>query len=116
MEAVSVADWTAIDILRVGLNEQFQNPLLIAVAPNSMPRQEGHSLALRCKTILEQHGIPDMHCEIRESVAALYADTPAADVSSAPAAAPNDFRLSSEPITGAYPDTVQTRRTALAPR
>ncbi|KAL6890960.1 hypothetical protein GGI43DRAFT_430508 [Trichoderma evansii] len=103
MEAVSVADWTSINILRVGLKEDFHNTLLIAVAPNSMPWREGHSLALRCKTILEEHGITDMHCEIRESIATLCADAPTADTSSAPATAPDDFQLSSEPIDSSYP-------------
>ncbi|KAL7921498.1 hypothetical protein ACQKWADRAFT_295224 [Trichoderma austrokoningii] len=108
MEAVNVADWTAIDILRVGLREEFRNTLLIAVTPDSMSWQEGHSLALRCKAILEEHGIIEIHCEIRESVATLCADTPTADISSAPAAAaaaaPTDFQLSSEPIIRPYPE------------
>lgn len=101
LDVVSGADWTAIDILRVGLNEEFHNALLIAVAPDSIPWREGHSLALRCKTILEEHGIADMYCEIRKSVATLYADTPTTciHISSAPATALNDFQLSSEPIT-----------------
>ncbi|KAL7896320.1 hypothetical protein HDV63DRAFT_413314 [Trichoderma sp. SZMC 28014] len=98
LEAVSVADWAAIDILRVGLDKdngpdglkkEFQNTLLIAVVPDSMSWQEGHSLALRCKAILEEHGI-DMHCEIRESVVTMCAD---ADSNA-------HIQLSSKPITG----------------
>ncbi|KAK1237853.1 hypothetical protein MKX08_002432 [Trichoderma sp. CBMAI-0020] len=118
LEAASVADWVAIDILSVGLKNEFNNTLLIAVAPHSMSWHQGHALALRCKAILEEHGIEDVHCEIRESTMTFgdapvdtpedtHVDGPPEDAStndssSDPACVPSDFQLSSEPITHTY--------------
>lgn len=110
LEAASGVDWVAIDILSVGLNKEFNNTLLIAVAPESTSWHHGHALALRCKAILEQHGIKDMHCEIRESAinscadvpSDASADTPTSDSSSTPGCVLSDFQLSSGPITDPY--------------
>lgn len=112
MDAASVADWAAIDILSVGLGvglkNEFHNTLLIAVAPGSMSWHQGHVLALRCKAILEEHGIKDMHCEIRESTLTFGANAPEDAVADAPtddSGTPDSvlsgFQLlvSSEPIT-----------------
>jgi hypothetical protein len=77
LEAISAVDWTAIDILSVGLEEpeaQFHNTLLIAVKAKSLPWSRGNTLALQCKAILEEHGIKNMHCEIRESDVILLTD------------------------------------------
>jgi hypothetical protein len=116
LQAASVADWAAIDILSVGLNEELNNTLLIAVAPGSMSWHQGHVLALECKSILEEHGIMDVHCEIRESTITFDVDTPVDaplvdaipvdasidDFSGTPGCVPSDFQLSSSPITGIY--------------
>ncbi|EHK48596.1 uncharacterized protein TrAtP1_009629 [Trichoderma atroviride] len=77
IEAVNAVDWTAIDILSVGLEKEeakYHNTLLIAVKSNSLSWSRGNTLALRCKAILEEHGIRDMHCEIRESDVILLTD------------------------------------------
>lgn len=110
LEAASVADWVVIDILSVGLKKEFNNTLLIAVAPDSMSWPQGHALALRCKAILEEHGIKDVHCEIRESTMTFGADAPVDapadastnDSSGAPTCVPSDFQLSSESMTDTY--------------
>ncbi|EHK18415.1 uncharacterized protein TRIVIDRAFT_225726 [Trichoderma virens Gv29-8] len=75
VEAVSVADWTAVDTLRVGLNKEYNITLIIAVAPETLSWTRGHSIALRCKSILEEHGINDVHCEIQESLVTSCADS-----------------------------------------
>ncbi|RFU79633.1 hypothetical protein TARUN_2606 [Trichoderma arundinaceum] len=100
VEAVSAAsDWTAIDILRVGLNKEFYPTLLLAVKPDSLSWSRGHAIALRCKAILEDHGIHDVHCEIRESVVTLCTGGPSTTDSATEDSTPNDFQLSSMPIT-----------------
>ncbi|KAM0470378.1 hypothetical protein ACHAPX_009998 [Trichoderma viride] len=95
MEAVNAVDWTAIDILSVGLEKpeepepeaQYHNTLLVAVKPKSLPWSRGNTLALRCKAILEEHGFKDMHCEIRESDVILLTGAPSAQ--SPPSATPS---------------------------
>lgn len=112
LKAASVANWVTIDILSVGSNNEFNNTLLIAVAPESMSWHQGHVLALRCKFILEEHGIKDVHCEIRESVLTFGVDVPvdaplaasANGSSGTPDTILSDFQLSSAPITGPYED------------
>ncbi|RFU77549.1 hypothetical protein TARUN_4699 [Trichoderma arundinaceum] len=68
LAAVSMADWTAIDILRVGVNEEFRITLMVAVSPDTLSWRAGYDIALRCKSILEAHDVHGVHCEIRESV------------------------------------------------
>lgn len=97
LELVSAtADWSAIDILRIGLNDEFHITLLISVKPDSMSWGRGHSLVLRCLAILVNHGIHDVQCEIRESVVTFCAET--SKIDSNPST-PNTFQLSSRPIT-----------------
>lgn len=95
LEAVSAADWTAIDILRIGFNEEYHITLLIAVKPGTLSWSRGHAIALQCKAILEKHHIHDMHCEIRESVVTLCTET---------SSAPIDFQPSSKPIIPPHED------------
>lgn len=99
IEAVNAVDWTAIDILSIGLGKpknpeepekpeaQSHSTLLIAVKSNSLSWSRGNTLALRCKAILEEHGIKDMHCEIRESDVILLTDVSSAQ--SPPSATPS---------------------------
>ncbi|KAM0264321.1 hypothetical protein ACHAQJ_000811 [Trichoderma viride] len=98
LEAVSAAtDWTAIDILRVGLNEEFHTTLLLSVKPDSLSWSRGHAIALRCKAILEEYDIHHVHCEIRESIVTFCGDTPTTTESTS-----GDFQLSSMPIAAPY--------------
>ncbi|KAL6794960.1 hypothetical protein GGI42DRAFT_131857 [Trichoderma sp. SZMC 28013] len=68
LQAVSVADWTAIDILRVCINGEGPVTLMVAVSPGSLSWRDGYAIAVRCQSILEAHGVYGVHCEIRESV------------------------------------------------
>ncbi|KAK1237869.1 hypothetical protein MKX08_002448 [Trichoderma sp. CBMAI-0020] len=108
----------AIGILSVGLDNEeanHQNTLLIAVKPNSLSWSRGNTLALRCKAILEEHGIRDMHCKIRESDVILLADTsspqPPPPATSPPdnesETLPSELQLSFGPI--AFDDNVTCR-------
>lgn len=98
IQAVSAVDWTAIDILSIGLEKLEEpedseaghhNTLLIAVKSNSLSWSRGNTLALRCKAILKEHGIKDMHCEVRESDVVYVTDAPSAQ-SPPPAASLSD--------------------------
>ncbi|KAL7781939.1 hypothetical protein V8C37DRAFT_398062 [Trichoderma ceciliae] len=103
LEAVKTApDWTAIDIMRVGLKEEFQTTLLLSVMPDSLSWDRGYTIALRCKGILEAHEIYDVDCEIRESVVTFCAEDSSTTDSTAAATASTtgDFQLSSMPIEG----------------
>lgn len=76
VNALNGLDWTAIDILKIGLDPGWQRPkdpdpeeyhvLLVSVAPNSTTWDQGYPVAIRCRGILQQYGIHDMHCEIKE--------------------------------------------------
>ncbi|PNP58624.1 hypothetical protein THARTR1_01640 [Trichoderma harzianum] len=68
LQAVSVANWTAIDILRVCINREDPITLMVAVSPGTLSWSDGHAIAMQCKAILEAHGIYNVHCEIRESL------------------------------------------------
>lgn len=104
LQAVSGTDWTAIDILRVGLNDEFHITFLIAVKPDTLSWHRAHTLTLRCKAILEEEGIHDVHCEIRESVVTLLPEVSPTAESTVVANAAIDFQLSSMPITGPNKD------------
>ncbi|KAL6822558.1 hypothetical protein V8C40DRAFT_280565 [Trichoderma camerunense] len=68
LKAVDGINWTALDILRVGLNGEYTLTLMIAVLPDSLSWSDGHPITVRCKRIFEAHGIHEVECEIRESV------------------------------------------------
>lgn len=98
VEALSAADWTAVDILRVGCDGDFNTTLLVSVKPASLSWTQAHPITLRCKGILEEHGIHYVHCEIRESIVVSCGNVFSRSRSAAAAAAaimPSDFQLSS---------------------
>ncbi|KAM0484292.1 hypothetical protein ACHAPX_001712 [Trichoderma viride] len=108
LEAVgAAASWTAIDILRVRLNGNFDTTLLVAVKPGSLTWSEAHPITLRCKKILEEHGLRNIHCEIRESVVVSLCDNAASKVESAAASdTTSQLQLSSAPVP--HPETFTT--------
>ncbi|KAF4465761.1 hypothetical protein FALBO_7395 [Fusarium albosuccineum] len=76
IQAIDGIDWSTIDVLRIGYertngftHEEFTHPvtLLISVQEGSTTWAQGLLVAIRCHEILGLHGIPDVHCEIRES-------------------------------------------------
>ncbi|PTB64844.1 hypothetical protein BBK36DRAFT_1170516 [Trichoderma citrinoviride] len=74
-DAVSDIDWHAIDILRVGyVHEQSPITLMVAVTPDTVSWNQAYPVAVRCKSILEQHGIHGIECEVRESVVAFLTE------------------------------------------
>ncbi|KAM6480614.1 hypothetical protein HDV62DRAFT_398456 [Trichoderma sp. SZMC 28011] len=68
LQAINGIDWTSVDFLRVGHNGEYQITLMVAVRPGTLPWNYGHTVALRCKSILDEHGINDVPCEILEAV------------------------------------------------
>ncbi|UKZ68306.1 uncharacterized protein TrAtP1_009343 [Trichoderma atroviride] len=107
VEAVSAADWTAVDILRVGRVGGFRTTLLVSVKPESLSWSRAHPITLRCKAILEEHGIDNVHCEIRESVVTSCGNSLSRGKSAAAAAdVPSEFRLSSASSTNLRADRV----------
>lgn len=59
-----------IGYLRVpyGHEEPEQHTTLsVSVEPGSMTWADGFAVATQCRSILQQHGIDDVHCEIQES-------------------------------------------------
>ncbi|KKO98369.1 hypothetical protein THAR02_09525 [Trichoderma harzianum] len=67
LRALSRANWTAIDILRVCINGKDPITLMVAVTPGSLTWIEGYAIARECKSIFARYGI-FLDCEIRESV------------------------------------------------
>ncbi|PTB40189.1 hypothetical protein M441DRAFT_70020 [Trichoderma asperellum CBS 433.97] len=100
LEAVSVSDWTAVDILRLGWTGEFHTTLLVSVKPESLTWSEAHPITIRCKEILEEHGISNIHCEIRESLVTSCGNAPSATRSATTADTPNHFQLFSAHFKG----------------
>lgn len=75
LEAFESVRWVAIDILRIrydihdGSSEEFDQPvtLFISVVPNSIPWSQGYPIVMRCRDILQQHGMYDIYCKMKES-------------------------------------------------
>ncbi|VUC34496.1 unnamed protein product [Clonostachys rosea] len=75
--ALSGIDWKAIDVLRIGLDPNPECPevpvpgrphvLLVSVKPDSTTWQQAYPAVMSCRRILQQHGIDDIHCEMKES-------------------------------------------------
>lgn len=49
LKAVDGINWTALDILRVGLNGEYTLTLMIAVLPDSLSWRDGHPIAFSVK-------------------------------------------------------------------
>ncbi|CAE6450272.1 unnamed protein product [Rhizoctonia solani] len=66
-------DFTCIDILRIGIDEEWFAPVVlwIGVTPKSLSSVDGLTFALKCKQLLEERGIMDVHVELREAVVSL---------------------------------------------
>lgn len=71
MEATEDVLYNTIDIFRVYINDEYHETLMISVNPDSLSWERGYALAMRCKAVLEECGIHNVHCEIRESVIVL---------------------------------------------
>lgn len=58
--------FTSIDPLRIGYKDEDSLPILrIGAKPKALSGEDGVQVALECK-ILDNHGLFDVHCEIRE--------------------------------------------------
>ncbi|KAL7907898.1 hypothetical protein GGI35DRAFT_486864 [Trichoderma velutinum] len=77
LQAVSAADWTAIDIFCIGFNDDFPITLMVAVNPATLSWSDGYAITLQCKSILEAYEIYGVECEIRESVVEFYSEVTA---------------------------------------
>lgn len=93
IEALKGIDWTAIDILRIGYGrsndftgEVYAHPvnLLVSVQEGSTTWAQGIPVVMRCREILQSHGILDVHCEMRESHVTRGASSPGQAPASAP--------------------------------
>lgn len=60
--------FNTMDIFRVYINDEYHETLMISVDPDSMSWERGYAIAMRCKAVLEEYDIHNVHCEIRESV------------------------------------------------
>ncbi|PNP41677.1 hypothetical protein THARTR1_11218 [Trichoderma harzianum] len=104
LEAINEIDWTSVDFLRVGLNGEYQITLMVATRPDTLTWSHGHTVALRCKSILEEHGIHDVPCEILEALVHFHTDEKPKDYSTVDSEAGTDsgsatFQLFSGPVS-----------------
>lgn len=63
-------EWTTIDLLGIGYNEEEPErlPILwVGVKPNSLSGEDGVQAAIECKKVVDKYGLIDVHCEICES-------------------------------------------------
>lgn len=85
MKALGASYWTAVDILRVGYEDSpkygpQEQPItmLLSVTPGSTRWIDGQFIVDKCREILQQHNITDVHCEMMESrvISANSSDVP----------------------------------------
>ncbi|KAF4343313.1 hypothetical protein FBEOM_2717 [Fusarium beomiforme] len=93
-------NWTAIDILRVGYSRRLHTvdepddmfpKLLISVQPESTTWEVGFDVTLRCRHVLQQHGVNDTEVEIMEACVSMS----------------NIPKLTSQPITEEIQESAQ---------
>jgi len=62
-------DWTSVDIVRIGPEGEYRNPVIlwVGVTPGTLSHDDGLVVAHKCKELLEEHDITDVDVEIRES-------------------------------------------------
>ncbi|KAK2010256.1 hypothetical protein LZ32DRAFT_607705 [Colletotrichum eremochloae] len=62
-------DWQAIDILRIGYDDEREKPVIVSISVSAHTSWEtGSQVARDCREALVEHGLSDVHCEIKESV------------------------------------------------
>lgn len=83
MRFIRTLNWSTIDCVRLGYQNAPERPklsdghviLLISVDPQANPSwDQAFQAALHCKGVLVQHGISDVHCEVKEGRWCLSAD------------------------------------------
>ncbi|KAK2051392.1 hypothetical protein LY76DRAFT_675399 [Colletotrichum caudatum] len=61
-------DWQAIDVLRIGYaGGRMPVIVSISVLADTLPWKTGNQVACDCREALVEHGLGDVHCEIKES-------------------------------------------------
>ncbi|KAK1990590.1 hypothetical protein LX36DRAFT_592292, partial [Colletotrichum falcatum] len=61
-------DWRAIDILRIGYVDE-EKPVIVSISVSAHTSWEtGSKVARDCRETLVEHGLDDVHCEIKESM------------------------------------------------
>ncbi|KAM0082398.1 hypothetical protein ACKRZS_005382 [Fusarium odoratissimum] len=82
---LSGIDWTAIDILRVGYEDAYQDAdrlsqcpvtMLISVTKNSTSFRQAEATIVACKDILIRFGLNDVEVEMKESIVSTTASIP----------------------------------------
>lgn len=71
-------NWRAIDILRIGyIGKEMPVIVSISVLADTLSWEMGDQVALHCRNALVEHGLDDVHCEIKESTLDNLASSPA---------------------------------------
>ncbi|WQF82059.1 Putative peptidase S1, PA clan [Colletotrichum destructivum] len=71
-------NWQAIDIVRIGyVGEEMPVIVSISVLPDTLSWEMGNQVAFHCRNALVEHGLDDVHCEIKESMLVNLASSPA---------------------------------------
>lgn len=66
--------WSSIDAVRIGYDNEYAFPIVwIGVQPKSLGGEDGLQIALQSKQLLDNDGLYDVHCEIREAERLGYA-------------------------------------------
>lgn len=73
LRALEGLPWTAIDWFRVGIGRErpisdtFELTMMVSVSNDMVNPSDAIEAAHRCKSVLEECGFADIHCEIRKS-------------------------------------------------
>ncbi len=61
--------YNCIDVVRIGYSGSQNDPVVvwIGVDPDSLQPREGLDIALACRRVIQNAGLDDVHCEIREA-------------------------------------------------
>ncbi|KAK2052472.1 hypothetical protein LY76DRAFT_620557 [Colletotrichum caudatum] len=72
-------EWQAIDVIRIGYacDDNMPVVLSISIMAATLSWDVGNRVACRCQSALDEHGLKDVCCEIKESALVNLASTPA---------------------------------------
>lgn len=72
-ECLETVDWDSLNVLRIGTTTPRPVVLFIGVNPGTLALRDGFEVAMACRRVLVDAGLPDVHCEIYEAKIINYA-------------------------------------------
>ncbi|CAG9974904.1 unnamed protein product [Clonostachys byssicola] len=105
INALDGIDWISIDIVRLGLHEnpdrglpEPEQPHVLLISVANTTWGQGFPAVMSCRRIMEQYGLDDIHCEMKEMVLADLSCELEGPVAERSASAPNEAPNEAPPL------------------